>query len=84
MTSKRAILKDALFMLIYIGLIGAMLCLTLVLGISYLLDIKLALPLWQAAALNLAGWSMLPALERIYRPLTGTSFAWRSNAVLGG
>lgn len=84
MTSQRKIAADAVFMVMYIGIVGAMACLTLTLAVTYLIGLDLNLPHQQMAALNLAGWIMLPLAQKAYQPLTGTPFAWRSNSILDG
>jgi hypothetical protein len=84
MTSQRKIVSDAVFMVFYIGLVGAMACLTMTLVITHLVGFELTLPHTQMAAMNLAGWALLPFAVKIYQPMTGAAFTWRSNPILDG
>jgi hypothetical protein len=83
MTDTRSIAFDATFMIIYIGFAAAMAVLSLVLLALFALDIEFGPPQSWAAAINLAGWVVLPLAPRLYRRLVGHRFSWRANGALG-
>lgn len=83
MTDPRAIVFDATFMILYIGLFAAMATLSLMLVALIALGIELGPVQAGAAAVNLAGWALMPLAPRLYQRLVGHRFSWRTNGALG-
>jgi hypothetical protein len=84
MPNNRNIAYDATFMILYIGLSAAMVCLSLALLAYLAAGVDFGPVHVAASAVNLLGWSLLPFAPRLYARLVGQSFNWRSNEVLGG
>lgn len=83
MTNTRAIAFDATYMILYIGSAGAMFTLSIALIAYYAIHGELGQTLSMAAALNLAGWIVLPFAPSFYRSFTGHPFRWTSNEAFG-
>ncbi len=84
MTNTRTIAYDAVLTILYVGFFAAMLCVSLTLLAHHAFELPMSPAHTAVAAVNLAGWLALPLFPKIYRRLTGHTFAWRSNGVLDG
>ena len=84
MSNKSLIAADAIFLTLYIGLIGAVLCLSLALLSHVAFDVDFGLLNAGAAAVNLAGWLLVPFGPALYSRLTGQPFSWRGNIATDG
>jgi hypothetical protein len=84
MTNRKTIFLDAAFTIGYIGVLAAMVCLSVVLTLFVLLDTEFGGLHVLAAFANLGGWISLPFAPRLYRKWTGYDFRWTTNHVLDG
>ena len=83
MTNTRAIAFDATYMVLYIGMAGAMFALSLALIAYCAVNGELGQALSLVAAFNLAGWILLPFAPSFYHSHTGRPFCWTSNEAFG-
>lgn len=73
MTDNRSLASDATFFVLYIGFAGAMFALSIALILWSMYDSFTATHAY-AAAVNLAGWIVLPFVPALYRSYTGRGF----------
>lgn len=83
MTNTRNMALEASFMIFYIGLISAMVAISATLSTFLALGFEFGPSHVAAAAVNLAGWVLLPFLPRVYRAFVGQRFSWRDNGIIG-
>lgn len=83
MTDRRAIVFDATFTILYIGLAAATAALSLLLLAMVALDFTFGALEIAAVLLAIAGWAVIPFAPRLYRRLIGHRFTWRANGALG-
>ena len=84
MADKRLIAADAIFMVLYIGLLAAVAVLSIVLLSLLAIGTEPALPMLVAALASVVLSLVLPLAPRLYARITGRSFSWRENAVFDG
>lgn len=81
MTSNRQIVWDAAYMIAYVGIAAAMVVLTATLWAHSALGVEMGTVHTSAAALNVAGWALLPFAPSLYSRITGQPFSWRSSGL---
>ena len=83
MLDTRNVAIDTIFVILYIGLSAAMVCLSVTLAIFAALGFEFTPAHALALAVNGFGWLAVLMAPSLYRKALGMQFRWRQNVALG-